>query len=89
MAELADALDLGSSSHECTFKSCRAHQQYDFFPRKLDCSSTKKTEGFYMKRRPSDWLKWVKMHVEDGVPMTYLARDMKTLSGFEKVYISG
>ena len=30
-----------------------------------------------MKRRPSDWLKWVKMHVEDGVPMTYLANKYK------------
>ena len=26
-----------------------------------------------MKRRPSEWLKIVKMHVDDGVPMTKLA----------------
>lgn len=26
-----------------------------------------------MNRRPSEWLKWVKMHVVDGVPMTNLA----------------
>ena len=26
-----------------------------------------------MNRRPSDWLKWVRMHVDDGIPMTTLA----------------
>lgn len=28
VAELADALDLGSSSHECRFDSCRPHQWF-------------------------------------------------------------
>ena len=30
-----------------------------------------------MERRPSDWLKIVKMYVEDNVPMTYLAKKYK------------
>ena len=26
-----------------------------------------------MKRRPSEWLKWVKLYVNDGVPITKIA----------------
>ena len=29
-----------------------------------------------MKRRPSDWLKIVKLYVDDGVPMSKLAKTL-------------
>ena len=44
-----------------------------------------------MKRRPSEWLKIVKMHVDDGVPMTKLAEkynfDVSRLKHKVKVYM--
>ena len=44
-----------------------------------------------MSRRPSEWLKWVNMHVIDGVPMTKLAAkyrfDVSKLKYKVKVYL--
>ena len=44
-----------------------------------------------MNRKPSDWLKYVKMHVHDGVPMTKLAAkyqfDVAKLKYKVKVYL--
>lgn len=44
-----------------------------------------------MNRRPSEWLKYVKMHVDDGVPMTKLAKkykfDISKLKYKVKVYL--
>ena len=44
-----------------------------------------------MNRKPSDWLKYVKMHVHDGVPMTKLASkykfDVSKLKYKIKVYL--
>ena len=44
-----------------------------------------------MNRKPSEWLKWVKMHVNDGVPMTKLANkykfDISKLKYKVKVYL--
>ena len=44
-----------------------------------------------MKRRPEEWLKIVKMHVDDGVPMTKLAKkykfDVAKLKYKVKVYL--
>lgn len=44
-----------------------------------------------MKRRPSEWLKYVKMYVDDGIPMTKLAAkykiDISKLKHKVKVYL--
>ena len=44
-----------------------------------------------MVRRPSEWLKYVKMHVNDGIPMTTLAKkykfDVSKLKYKVKVYL--
>lgn len=44
-----------------------------------------------MKRQPSDWLKFVKMHVYDGIPMTIIAKkneiDISKLKYRVKLYL--
>ena len=39
-----------------------------------------------MNRRPSEWQKWVKMHVIDGVPMTKLAAKYRFDVSKQKYY---
>ena len=43
------------------------------FPPKIGPIRYNEMEGFYMNRRPSEWLKWVKLYVNDGVPITKIA----------------
>lgn len=65
------------------FESRWDHQMLEP-PQKIGLFQYNKMEGFYMKRRPSDWLKYVKMYVHNGAPMTRLAEKYKFNVSYHK-----
>ena len=78
MAELADALDLGSSEETRTGSIPARRTNNVKIPPKIGPFRYNVEEGFYyMERRPSEWLKIVKFHVEKDIPMTVLLKKYK------------